>query len=137
MALWLFKQEPNCYSFADLRRDGRTVWDGVGNPLARKYLRQVKRGDRVLFYHTGKEKAVVGVMRAIADARPAPTADDPGAVVVEMGPVRALARPVPLAEIKKDPVLAAWDLIRLPRLSVMPATEAQWRRVEELSETAG
>ena len=106
MALWAFKQEPDCYSFADLQRDGRTVWDGVNNALARKYLRQVKRGDRVLFYHTGKEKAVVGVMRAAADARPAPTADDAGAVVVEVVPVGPLARPVPLAEIKKDSVLA-------------------------------
>src|SRR5437764_10979323 len=103
MAMWLFKQEPGCYSFADLRRDGRTVWDGVSNALARKYLRQIKRGDRVLLYHTGKEKAVVGVMRAATDARPAPTADDPGAVVVEVEPERPLARPVPLAEIKKDP----------------------------------
>ena len=136
MALWVFKQEPKCYSFADLQRDGRTVWDGVGNALARKHLRQVKRGDRVLFYHTGAEKAVVGVMRAAADARPAPTADDAGAVVVEVEPVRPLARPVSLAEIKKRPALAGWELARLPRLSVMPATEAQWRRVEELSETA-
>ena len=137
MALWVFKQEPTCYSFEDLRRDGRTLWDGVNNALARKYLRQVKRGDRVLFYHTGKEKAVVGVMRAAADARPAPTADDPGAVVVEVEPVRRLARPVTLAEIKADSVLADWDLVRLPRLSVMPVTETQWRRVEELSAANG
>ena len=134
MARWLFKQEPSCYSFADLQRDGRTVWDGVGNAVARKHLRQIKRGDPVLFYHTGKEKAVVGVMRAVADARAAPTDDDPGAVVVEVEPVRALARPVSLAEIKQDKALAAWELARLPRLSVMPATEAQWRRVEELAE---
>ncbi|HVS37355.1 MAG TPA: EVE domain-containing protein [Gemmataceae bacterium] len=133
MALWLFKQEPTCYSFADLQRDGRTVWDGVGNDLARKHLRQVKKGDRVLFYHTGKEKAVVGVMRAAADARPAPTADDPGAVEVEMTPAAALARPVSLAEIKADSLLAEWDLVRLPRLSVMPATREQWRRIEELA----
>ncbi len=79
MALWLFKQEPTCYSFADLRCDGRTVWDGVDNPLARKHLRQIKCGDRILFYHTGKEKAVVGVMRAVAAARDVPTADDPKA----------------------------------------------------------
>ena len=137
MALWLFKQEPTCYSFADLRRDGRTVWDGVGNALARQHLRQVKRGDRVLFYHTGKEKAVVGVMRAAADARPAPTPDDPGAVVVEVEPVRALPRPVTLAEIKADKLLAEWELVRLPRLSVMPATESQWRRVEELAAAKG
>jgi predicted RNA-binding protein with PUA-like domain len=137
MALWLFKQEPTCYSFADLRRDGKTVWDGVGNALARKYLRQVKRGDLMFFYHTGKEKAVVGVMRAAADARAAPTTDDPGAVVVEVEPTKLLSRPVSLTEIKADSILAEWDLARLPRLSVMPTTEKQWRRVEELSETEG
>ncbi len=133
MALWVFKQEPTCYSFADLRRDGRTIWDGVSNALARKYLRQVKQGDRILFYHTGKEKAIVGVMRAVADAREAPTADDPRAGVVEVEALRPLARAVTLAEIKADAALVDWDLARLPRLSVVPATEAQWRRVEELS----
>ncbi len=137
MALWVFKQEPTCYSFADLRRDGRTVWDGVNNALARKYLRQIKRGDRILFYHTGKEKAVVGVMRAVADAREAPTADDPKAVVVEVEAVKPLARPVSLAEIKNDPILKDWELVRLPRLSVMPATESQWRRIEELGAAEG
>jgi predicted RNA-binding protein with PUA-like domain len=131
--MWLFKQEPGCYSFADLRRDGRTVWDGVSNALAKKHLRQVKRGDRVLFYHTGKEKAVVGEMRAVADAREAPTADDPTAVVVEVEPVREFPRPVPLARIKADRLLQGWDLVRLSRLSVVPTTEAQWLRVEQLS----
>jgi predicted RNA-binding protein with PUA-like domain len=135
MALWIFKQEPTCYSFSDLRRDGRTLWDGVGNALARKNLRQIKRGDLVLFYHTGKEKAVVGVMRAAADAREAPTADDPKAVVVEVEPVGPLPRPVSLAEIKNDPVLADWDFVRLPRLSVTPLSEVQWKRIEELSAT--
>jgi len=133
MAMWLFKQEPGCYSFADLRRDGRTVWDGVSNALAKKHLRQVKRGDRVLFYHTGKEKAVVGEMRAVTDAREAPTADDPTAVVVEVEPVREFPRPVPLARIKADRRLKGWDLVRLSRLSVVPTTAAQWLRVEELS----
>ncbi len=133
MAKWIFKQEPSCYGFSDLQRDGRTVWDGVANPLARKYLRQVKRGDLVFFYHTGKEKAVAGVMRAAADARDAPTAEDPKAVEVEVAPVMALARPVTLAEIKADPALADWDFVRLPRLSVVPVTEAQWKRVKELS----
>ncbi|HBI42328.1 MAG TPA: EVE domain-containing protein [Planctomycetales bacterium] len=135
MALWIFKQEPICYSFSDLRRDGRALWDGVGNALARKNLRQIKRGDLVLFYHTGKEKAVVGVMRAAADARDAPTADDPKAVVVEVEPVKPLPRPVTLAEIKSDPVLADWDFVRLPRLSVTPTTESQWKRIKELTAT--
>jgi predicted RNA-binding protein with PUA-like domain len=133
MALWIFKQEPTCYSFSDLRRDGRTVWDGISNALARKNLRQIKRGDLVFFYHTGKEKAIVGVMRAAADARDAPTPDDPKAVIVEVEPVKPLPQPVTLAEIKADPALADWDFVRLPRLSVTAVTEAQWKRIEELS----
>jgi predicted RNA-binding protein with PUA-like domain len=133
MALWIFKQEPTSYSFSDLRRDGRTVWDGVSNALARKNLRQIKRGDLVFFYHTGKEKAIVGVMRAASDAHDAPTPDDPKAVVVEVEPVKPLPRPVTLAETKNDPLLADWDFVRLPRLSVTAVTEAQWKRIEELS----
>jgi predicted RNA-binding protein with PUA-like domain len=132
MALWLFKEEPGEYSFADLQRDRKTLWTGVRNALARRHLRQVRRGDRVFFYHTGKEKAVVGEMRAAADARPG--ADEgPQAVAVEVEVVRPLPRPVPLARIKDDPLLRGWDLVRLPRLSVLPVTEEQWQRVEELS----
>jgi predicted RNA-binding protein with PUA-like domain len=133
MGLWLFKEEPDHYSFADLRREGRTLWDGVRNNLARQHLRQVRRGDRVLYYHTGKEKAVVGEMRVLSDPQPDPAGDDPKDVVVEVQAVRALPRPVHLAQIKADPLLAKWDLVRLGRLSVLPVTEAQWQRVEELS----
>jgi len=134
MALWLFKEEPEHYSFADLQRDGSTVWDGVSNALARQHLRKVKRGDRVLLYHTGKEKAVVGVMRVVSGSRADPNDPDPKAVAVEVAPVRLLPRPVPLAAIKADLHFKGWELVRLPRLSVMPVTEAQWRRIEELSE---
>lgn len=132
MALWLFKEEPDHYSYDDLAREGKTVWDGVTNALARQHLRQVRKGDRVLYYHTGKQKAVVGEMRVVSDPRPDPEEDDPKSVVVEVKPVRAFARAVTLAEIKDDETLAEWDLVRLPRLSVMAVTEAQWRRVEEL-----
>jgi predicted RNA-binding protein with PUA-like domain len=125
MALWLFKTEPDCYNFADLRRDGRTVWDGVTNALALKHLRQVRAGDRVWFYHTGNEKAVVGEIVV-------ESADGAGTVVVR--PVRPLEHPVTLARIKAEKALAGWELVRLPRLSVVPVTEAQWRRVEELAE---
>jgi len=135
MARWLFKEEPDHYSFTDLQREGRTRWEGVTNNLARKYLRQVRRGDRVFFYHTGKEKAVVGEMRVVSD--PAAESDDPRAVVVEVEPIRRLAQPVSLARIKEDPLLADWELVRFPRLSVMPATEEQWQRVEQLAELPG
>jgi predicted RNA-binding protein with PUA-like domain len=134
MALWLFKEEPDHYSFAELQRDGSTLWSGVVNSLARQHLWKVRRGDRVFFYHTGKEKAVVGEMRVIGNPVSDPEDDDPKAVVVKVKAVRALKQAVPLARIKKDPLLAGWDLVRLPRLSVMPVTEAQWRRVEELAQ---
>jgi predicted RNA-binding protein with PUA-like domain len=131
VALWLFKEEPDHYSYDDLARDGRVVWDGVENALARKHLRQVRTGDRVLFYHTGKQKAVVGEMRVVSE----PRQDDDS--FVEVVPVRAFERAVPLAEIKEDEALADWELVRMPRLSVMPVTKAQWRRVEELGKSAG
>jgi predicted RNA-binding protein with PUA-like domain len=132
VGLWLFKEEPEHYSYTDLVRDKKAVWDGVSNALARQHLRQVGVGDRVFFYHTGKEKAIVGEMRVVGGPRPDPDEDDPKSVVVEVAPVRALARAVSLAEIKEDPLLASWELVRLPRLSVMPVSDAQWRRVEEL-----
>ena len=135
MALWLCKQEPDCYSYDDLVRDEVTLWDGVTNALARKHLRQMKPGDRVLFYHTGKQKAVVGEMVVAGAPGPDPKADDESAVVVEMRPVRKLPAPVPLAAIKADKTLATWDLVRISRLSVMPVTEGQWKRVEALSES--
>jgi predicted RNA-binding protein with PUA-like domain len=133
MALWLCKQEPSCYSFDDLLRDGSTVWDGIRNPMARIHLRQMKSGDRVFFYHTGKEKAVVGEMVVSADPKPDPK--DETAVVVEVRPVRKLANPVTLTQIKADKSLAKWDLVRMSRLSVVPVTAAQWRRVEKMAES--
>ena len=135
MALWLFKEEPDHYSFADLEREGTTLWDGVTNNLARKNLRQVKRGDRIWFYHTGKEKAVVGEMKATANAESA--GDDPAGVVVKVKPIQRLPHPVTLERIKKDPSFAGWDLVRLPRLSVMPVTQEQWQRIEELAREPG
>jgi predicted RNA-binding protein with PUA-like domain len=125
MARWLFKEEPGAYSFADLERDGQTNWEGISNPLALKNLRQVKPGDRILFYHTGKEKAIVGEMKAIA-------AKDG---VVTVAPVRRLNRPIPLAELKAQTELASWELIRISRLSVMPVSDDQWRLIERLSRT--
>ncbi len=133
MAYWLFKEEPEHYSFTDLERDVRTVWDGVANNLARQNLRKVQRGDRILYYHTGKEKAVVGEMLAVSDSRSDPTDADPKAVAVEVELVQRLQHPVPLSRIKQDHLLADWELVRLPRLSVMPVTDAQWLRVLELS----
>jgi predicted RNA-binding protein with PUA-like domain len=131
MALWLFKEEPDHYSFADLQHDGETVWDGVSNALALKHLRQVKKGDRILYYHTGKEKAIVGEMKAVANAS-AP-ADAPKDVSVRVRAVKRWPTAVPLAKIKAEPSLKEWELVRLPRLSIMPLTEVQWAKLEALS----
>ena len=133
MALWLFKQEPSCYGFSDLECDGTTVWDGVSNAMARINLRQVKPGDRVLFYHTGKEKAVVGEMKVVGGPTSDPNSDDPKSVVVKVKVTRRFENPVSLKTIKADKALAKWDLVRLPRLSVVPVTAEQWKRVEELA----
>lgn len=129
---WLFKEEPDHYNFADLERDGLATWDGITNNLALQYLRQVRAGDRILYYHTGKEKAVVGEMQAVSDARAA--ADNPKAVSVRVQPGMRWPQPLSLARIKQDKWLAAhWELVRLPRLSVVPVTAEVWRRVEELA----
>jgi predicted RNA-binding protein with PUA-like domain len=137
MALWLCKVEPDCYSYDDLARDGSTAWDGVANPVARKNLRAMKPGDRVFFYHTGKEKAVVGEMVVAADPVDNPDGSDEKAVAVEMKPVRKFDTAVTLAQIKAEDSLATWDLVRLPRLSVLSVTPAQWKRVEDLASGKG
>jgi predicted RNA-binding protein with PUA-like domain len=123
---YLLKTEPSTYSYADLAREGRTTWDGVTNPVALKHLRAMRAGDEVLIYHTGDEKRIVGVARVVADASPDPKASDERLVVVDLVPVRPLARPVTLAEIKADPRFAGWELVRIGRLSVMPVTPAHW-----------
>ena len=130
---WLFKEEPDHYCFVDLEKDGTTFWDGVTNNLARQNLRKVRKGDRVLYYHTGKEKAVVGEMVVSKDPESDPQSADPKAVGVQVRPVRRLQFPVTLERIKADRSLKTWDLVRLPRLSIVPLSRAQWRRVEELS----
>ena len=137
MRHWLFKEEPSSYDWQRLVADGRTWWDGVENALARKHLRSVSPGDRVFLYHTGKEKAVVGAMTVVAGPALPPGASDECEATVEVSPNRALPRPVTLAEIKADAELAGWDLVRLPRLSVVPVTESQWRRVISLAEADG
>ena len=129
---WLFKEEPEHYSFADLEKEGETLWDGVTNALARKHLRATAAGDRVLYYHTGQERAIVGEMRVVEAARPDPASEDPKAVVVKVAAVRAWPKPVTLERIKADKRFAGWELVRIPRLSVMPVSADQWRWIEEL-----
>jgi predicted RNA-binding protein with PUA-like domain len=133
MALWLFKEEPDTYSFADLQRDKTATWDGVTNALAQKHLRAVKKGDKAFFYHTGDEKAVVGVMEVTADSTPAADDETGKRVVVTVKPLRALKNPVTLAAIKADKAFAGWELVRVPRLSVMPVSEDLWKKIEAMS----
>jgi predicted RNA-binding protein with PUA-like domain len=133
MAYWLFKEEPDHYSLDDLFRDKRTVWAGIENNLALKHLRSVKKGDHVFYYHTGKEKAVVGVMEVVKSPYADPKRDDARFVVVDVKPIRRLDRPVTLAEIKANPTFADFALVRLSRLSVMPVTAKQWAEIERLS----
>ena len=128
MAFWLMKQEPDDYGYADLERDRQTTWDGVSNPLALKHLRACAAGDLAFFYHTGKGKAVVGVMEVVSVV---PDATDAKKVTVTVRAVRRLANPVTLATVKADTAFAKWELVTQARLSVMPVTSAMWDRIEK------
>ena len=130
---WLFKTEPSTYSFQQLVKDGRTVWDGVKNNLALKNLKGIKKGDTILVYHTGNEKAAVGVARATSGAFPDPAKKDLKLLAVEIEADKALPKPVTLAEIKANAKLKTFDLVRLPRLSIMPVSEEQWKIIEEMA----
>jgi len=130
---WLVKEEPEHYSFAQFVADGSTVWSGVKNPVAQKNLRSMKEGDRVFFYHTGKQKAVVGTA-TVAGAPYADPKDKTGKlVVVELAAGKALKRPVTLAEIKADKRFASFALVRISRLSVMPVSDDEWHAIEAMS----
>ena len=131
MAYWLMKSEPASYGWDDLVRDGGTEWDGVRNNAARLHLRAMKAGDEAFLYHSMSDKAVVGVMRVTRGPRPDPKAAEWVSVRVE--PVRKLARPVTLAEIKAEPALARMELIRQSRLSVAPVRDDEWARILEMA----
>jgi predicted RNA-binding protein with PUA-like domain len=122
----MVKQEPETYSWDDFVNDGRTDWTGVRNYQARNNLREMKSGDAVLFYHSGKDKAVVGLAEVINAAYPDPTADDPQWVAVDLKPVKPLKAPVPLAAIRYDKRLSGLPLIRQSQLSVMPLTKDEF-----------
>jgi predicted RNA-binding protein with PUA-like domain len=123
---WMVKQEPETYSWDDFVKDGQTDWTGVRNYQARNNLREMKTGDRVLFYHSGKDKAVVGLAEVIKSQYPDPTADDDQWVAVDLKPIKALQNPVPLAAIRYDKRLSDLPLIRQSQLSVMPLTKDEF-----------
>jgi len=129
---WLVKSEPETYSWADLVRDKRTDWTGVRNYAARINLNTMRPGDEVLFYHSGESKSIVGVAKVTKPAFPDTTADEPGWVAVELAPVKGLATPLTLAQIKADATLKAMELVRQSRLSVSPVRPAEFTRVLKL-----
>jgi predicted RNA-binding protein with PUA-like domain len=128
-AHWLLKTEPSTYSWDDLVKQKRAVWDGVKNALALRNIRAMTKGDAVLVYHTGDEKSAVGIARVVSEPYPDPKAKDPALVVVDLEPDRALPRPVTLAEMRANRALAGFDLLRLPRLSVVPVSETHWKAI--------
>ena len=134
---WLVKEEPTHYGYDALVKDRKGVWSGVRNALAQRHLRGVKKGDRLFYYHTGDEKAVVGIAKAVSDPYPDPEDTSGKYVAVDIAPVSRLPRPVTLAEIKADPAFKDFELVRIARLSVMPVTDAQWARIERMANKAG
>lgn len=137
MATYLFKTEPSDFSFADLMRDKRVVWEGVANALALIHLRAVRKGDVVVVYHTGSEKAAVGLASVVKGAYPDPNLSDAKRVVVDLKPIRAFAQPIPLSTFKTDPILCTTELVRMSRLSVMPLTDVHMERLLQLADTRG
>jgi len=134
MAHWLVKSEPNTYSFADLQRDGKTVWDGVRNNAAALHLKAMRLGDEVLFYHSQEGLEVVGVAKVVKESFLDP--GDPAGrfVAVELAPVRALPKPVGLQAMKANPALAGLEMIRQSRLSVSPVTDDQWAAILKMAD---
>ena len=132
MAYWLLKSDPHIYSFDNLVEDERTIWDGVKNAQALLYIRAMHDEDRVLIYHSGDEPTIVGIGTIESEPYPDPEEDDPKLVVINIRADKRAASPLSLAKIKADPFFADMPLVRQPRLSIMPVTEEQWRRILDL-----
>jgi len=133
MAYWLVKSEPAKYSFEDLQRDGRTVWDGVRNNAAALHLKAMREGDPVLYYHSQEGKEVVGIAKVVRESFVDPSDPAGRFVAVELAPVRKLARPVGLAQLKADPALAKLEMIRQGRLSVSPVRAEEWAAILDMA----
>ena len=129
MAFWLMKTEPSKFSYGDLEREKRAVWDGVTNNTALIHIRAMRKGDRALIYHSGGEKSIVGIADIVSDSYSDPKVGDPRIAVVDIAPARRLARPVSLDAIKKEKEFASFELVRISRLSVMPVPPALWKKL--------
>ncbi len=130
---WAFLADPESYGWTDLVREGRTVWDGVKNAAAQNHLREARPGDEALVYETAPSKALLGIARVVSEPYPDPAASE--RVVVDVAPAGALARPLPMTELREDAVLAGMKFVRMPRVAVQPVTDAEWARVLEKSGT--
>jgi predicted RNA-binding protein with PUA-like domain len=126
---WILKSDPDTYGFDQLARDRKTVWDGVSNALALKHIRSMAKGDRAFVYHSGDEKALVGLAKIASDPYPDPKGGDPKLTVVDLEAGDRLPRPVTLAAVKADPAFAQLGLVRMSRLSVIPVPADQWTRL--------
>ena len=133
MAYWLLKTEPDCYNWEDLKRDKKTVWDGVANALALKHIRSMKKGDQAVIYHTGKERQAVGLATITSAPYPDPKEDDEKLAVVDIKIDKPLKQPVTLSDFKADPAFEGFDLIRISRLSVVPVPEKMWKHMLKLA----
>ena len=136
MAKWLLKTEPDDYSFSDLLRDGKTIWDGITNNWALKNMRDVKKGDDALIYHTGKDKCIAGIAKIVSDPYPDPRTRDPRLIVFDITPVEELFCAVTLSSLKKDTYFSEFMLLKFTRLSVMPVDDKYWSRIIKLGSTA-
>jgi predicted RNA-binding protein with PUA-like domain len=132
MPSFLLKTEPSTYSWADLVREGRTTWDGITNAAALIAIRQMKAGDEALIYHSGKDKAIIGIAKIVRSAYQDPKRADPKLAVVDVAPVKALKEPVPLSRIKAEKELADFGLVRISRLSTMPVSAKHRKLLEKL-----
>jgi predicted RNA-binding protein with PUA-like domain len=132
MAYWLLKTEPDEYSYDDLAAEGTTVWNGVNNALALKHLRTMEPGDTAFIYHTGKERKIIGTAEIVTQPYPDPALDDPKRVVVQVKVGEKIPNPVTLTQIKQDEYFTNFDLVKLPRLSVVPVSEDYWQRLQEM-----
>jgi len=130
---WLLKTDPEDYTYDDLERDGRAVWDGVANNMALQNIRKIRKGDALIIYHTGDQKAIVGLAVATSDAYPDPSEKNEKLAVIDVKPRRRAKAAVTLAAIKAVPEFASFPLVRLPRLSVMPITEDEWQRLRQMA----
>lgn len=133
MAYWLLKSEPSTYSYSDLERDKRTTWDGVSNNLALKHIRAMKRGDFAFIYHSGDEKAIVGIAEILSNPYSDPKLKDEKLVVIDLRPKEELKNPVTLAAVKAQKEFAQFELVRMSRLSVMPVSAVHWKTLLAMS----